>query len=176
MFAGTLIKTKPDTYCRLLHRSAPVALDEVPARPPDLRTLNFVGDDRDNKRLDCWVEGAEWMYAGASPIVPTGCCCGKMRSHLDWYKRTYVPEGYRHSFAVLDTNGNLILHVGRYGNFDSAPGGKDGCKPGSTDIGITNLHYISGTDNYLAFEDSGERLVVLRLDYRAEETAAVGMR
>jgi len=174
-FTGTVIKTKPDTKCTLLHRSSPVPLDQFPSRSPDLRTLNFVGDNRDSRSLDCWVEGAEWMYAGASPMVSTGCVCPKMRCHLDWYKRTFVPEGHRHSFAVLDTNGNLVMHVGRYANFDSAPGGKDGCRPGGTDIGITSARYMSGTDNYLAFQDWGERLVVLKLDYHAEETCAIGV-
>jgi hypothetical protein len=173
-FTATLIKTKPDAKCKILHRGATVPLDEFPARPPDLKTLNSVGVDRDNKRNDCWVEGAEWMYAGASPMVPSGCVCYKMRCHLDWYKRVYVPEGYRHSFAVLDTNGNLVMHMGRYANFDSAPGGKDGCKPGDTDIGITSSRFISGTDNYLVFEDWGDRLVVLKLAYHAEAEAPVG--
>jgi hypothetical protein len=173
-FTATVIKTKPDAKCKLVHRSAPVPLTELPSRSPDLRTVNFVRDNKDSKRLDCWIEGHEWMYAGASPMISVGCVCPKMRCHLDWYKRTYVPEGYRHSFAVLDTNGNLVLHAGRYANFDSAPGGKDGCKPGSTDIGITTSRFLSGTDNYLCFEDWGERLVVLKLDYHAEETAPIG--
>jgi hypothetical protein len=86
----------------------------------------------------------------------------------------YVPESYRHSIGILDTNGNLIMHLGRYANFDSAPGGKDGCKPGGTDIGLTVVRYIGGTDNYLAFEDYGERLVVLKLNYHAEETVGIG--
>jgi hypothetical protein len=31
--------------------------------------------------------------------------------------------------------------VSRDGNLDSAPGGKDGCSPGRTDIGITCARY-----------------------------------
>ena len=134
-------------------------MDETPKRPCEL------GD------VDAWVEGADWLYAGYGPIVPGGCVCPQSRFHLDWYRRSYMPEAYRHSFAILDTNGNLIMHVGRYANFDSAPGGKDGCKPGETDIGILNSRYIGGTDNYLAFEDWGERLIVLKLNYEAEESA-----
>jgi hypothetical protein len=67
------------------------------------------------------------------------------------------------------------MHMGRYANFDSAPGGKDGCKPGDTDIGITSSRFISGTDNYLVFEDWGDRLVVLKLDYHAEEACAINV-
>jgi hypothetical protein len=54
---------------------------------------------------------------------------------------SYVIEQYRHSFGILDTNGNLICHMGRYGN-----------------------------------RDSGERLVAVRIEYHAEETAPIGAR
>jgi hypothetical protein len=162
-FTGVYVKTDPRKLAVLQQRAA-VPLDEPPKRPLDMH-----GSDGWS-----WVKGAEWIYGGASPIVwQQPCSCPQLRAHLDWYKRSYVPESYRHSFAVLDTNGNLVLHVGRYANFDSAPGGKDGCKSGSPDIGITCARFISGTDNYLAFEDWGERLVTLKLEYHAEETAPV---
>jgi hypothetical protein len=138
-------------------------MDPMPKRPPDLVKY---GKGR-------WAERAQWFYAGVSPIIFGGCGCPRMRFHLDWYKRSYVPETYRHSIGILDTGGNLIMHVGRYGNFDTAPGGPKGCKPGDTDIGITSARYIGGTDNYLAFEDWGERIVVLRLEYHAEESCAI---
>jgi hypothetical protein len=46
-------------------------------------------------------------------------------------------------------------------------------KPGSTDVPMTLVRAIGGTDNYLAFADWGERLTVLKLNYHVEETAAV---
>jgi hypothetical protein len=171
-FTGTLIKTKPDTYCRVVRGNAPVPMEQLPERPPEVEAVDFT----DVRGTSCWVEGAEWLYAGASPIVNEGCSCPAQRHHLDWYKRVYVPESYRHSFAILDTNGNLIQHVGHYANFDNAPGGPRGCRPGETDIGMTAARYIGGTDNYLAFEDWGERIVVLKLAYHAEETAGIGKR
>jgi hypothetical protein len=173
VFTGTLMKTKPDAECRIFYKRSPVPMEPLPKRPPDLAAIDFPGDQRDNPGTFCWVEGAAWLYAGASPIVNSGCSCPAQRHHLDWFKRIYVPEAYRHSFAVLDTNGNLIMHVGRYANFDNAPGGPNGCRRGGTDIGMTNVRYIGGTDNYLAFEDWGERIVVLKLDYHAEETVAI---
>jgi hypothetical protein len=39
-----------------------------------------------------------------------------------------------------------------------------------SDIRLTLPRFISGTDNYLVFDDWGERLVVLKLGYHAEET------
>jgi hypothetical protein len=87
-----------------------------------------------------------------------------------------VPEGYRHSIGVVDTAGNLILHVGQYGNFDSGEGAKSLVPVVGYGIGMFLPRFISGTDNYLVFDDWGERLPVLKLNYHAEETAAIGVR
>jgi hypothetical protein len=109
-----------------------------------------------------WVENCRWLYAGASPIVPGGCSCPYLRHHTDWYKRSFVPEAYRHSFGVLDTNGNLLMHLGRYGNAD--------CES----VSFSYAPCITGTDNYLCVSDPGnERLVVMRLDYHTRETVQV---
>jgi hypothetical protein len=37
----------------------------------------------------------------------------------------------------------------------------------------TMVRFISGTDNYLCFEDNGERLVVVKLNYQAEESVGI---
>lgn len=111
-------------------QKAVIPLESSPNRQPDF------------SHPEGWIEGAEWIYAGASPIVPGNCSCPSSRFHLDWYKRVYVPEAYRHSIGILDTNGDLIMHLGRYGNFDNATGGKDGYKPGSEDICFIAPRYI----------------------------------
>lgn len=165
-FMGTFVKARPSGVKALL-KNAPVPLDQPPARPPDLGPAYSISEG--------WIEGAEWFYAGVGPVVYLGCECPSSRPHLDWFKRSFVPEPYRHSIGVLDTNGNLILHIGRYGNFDSALGNKSLIPVGGDNIGITYARYIGGTDNYLAFEDWGERLVVLRLNYHAEEVAQIRM-
>jgi hypothetical protein len=82
-------------------------------------------------------------------------------------------RGYRHSFGILDTNGNLIMHLGKYGNFDSGNGAESRIPVGGDNIAMNWPRFISGTDNYLCFYDFGERLAVLRLEYEAEETAGV---
>ena len=110
-FTGTYIKTKPNERCDVLMAGAPIPLDALPERPPELMDVSFMDEAYMGKNSWCWVEGAEWLYAGASPIVPAGCTCPTMRAHLDWYKRTFVSETYRHSIGVLDANGNLILHL-----------------------------------------------------------------
>jgi hypothetical protein len=156
-FTNTYIKSKgKDVY--LLTPNAPIPLDQALARPMDL--------------TGGWLEGAEWMYAGSSPGVIGGCSCPTQRSHLDWYKRSYVPEQYRHSIGILDTNGNVIMHLGQYGNYDSGQGPKSAIPVGDG-IVMSALRFVSGTDNYLCYEDNGERLVVLKLNYHTEETAGI---
>ncbi len=170
-FTGSLIKSKPKTTCTVLLRNAKIPMDPLPNRPPDLMNLNFMTNIGEG--AGCWVDGAEWIYAGASPITSTGCSCPRQHLGLDWYKRTFVPEAYRHSIGVLDSNGNLILHIGRYGNFDSGMGSKSKVPVGGDGIGMMITRFISATDNYLAYGDWGERLMVLKLAYHAEETVSI---
>jgi hypothetical protein len=165
-FTGTMMKTKKGELCRLLTTNAPIPMDETPKRPPEL----------ESDRAKLWAEGVEWLYAGASPIVAGGCVCPTQRLHLDWYKRTYVPESYRHSVGVLDTNGNLIMHLGKYGNYDSGFGTKSKIPVGGDNIAFYVPRFISGTDNYLVVADWDERLVVLKLNYHAEEYVPVKMK
>ncbi len=160
-FTGTYVKGHP-AKLKMLLKHPKIPMDTPPQRPLDV--------------AKGWVEGADWLYAGASPIVSGGCSCPQMRAHLDWYKRSFVPEAYRHSIGILDANGNLIVHLGEYGNFDSAPGGKDGARPGAGGIRMGMPRYLSGTDKRLCYEDWGDRLVVLKLDYEAEETVGIKMK
>ena len=87
-----------------------------------------------------------------------------------------MPEAYRHSIGVLDANGNLILHLGRYGNFDSTSGPKSRVPVGGDGIGMCFAASVSATDNFLVYDDHGEQLVVLKLNYHAEETVPVKVR
>lgn len=158
------IKAKPNNV-RWLMKDAAVPLDPLPSRSTDLVSWGPFGGEE----AQMWVEGVEWIYAGYTPGSPTGCTCPASRAHLDWFKRSYIPEAYRYSIGILDTAGNLIMHLGRYGNLDDVLK----MKPGSQDIPLTLPRFISGTDNYLAFDDWGERLVVLKLTYHAEAMAGI---
>jgi hypothetical protein len=175
-FTGTLIKGKPGTPCRVLTARAAVPLEPVPNRPPDVKIVDWPNSAKEfGAARNGWVEGHEWLYAGASPITHVGCSCPCQRLHLDWYKRTFVPEAYRQGIGVVDTAGNLILHIGQYGNFDSASGPKSRVPPGGDGIGIFVARTISGTDNYLAFDCGGNRLMVLKLNYHAEAIADISL-
>jgi hypothetical protein len=60
---GTLLKSRGENVM-MLEENAAIRLDPLPDRPADLW-----------KGGRCWVEGAEWLYAGASPITFGGCAC-----------------------------------------------------------------------------------------------------
>ena len=152
---------KRGAHVIVVSSGAAAPLDEKPNRPADLEG-------------GVWAEGMEWLYAGASPLAG-GCSCPTQRLHVDWYKRTFVPEVYRHSFGVLDTAGNLIMHLGKYGNYDSGNGAKSKIPVGGDNIAMYFPRFISGTDNYLVFSDWGERLVSLKIAYEAEESVGIGL-
>jgi hypothetical protein len=84
-----------------------------------------------------------------------------------------VPEAYRHSIGVVDAAGNLILHIGRYGNYDSGRGAESRVPVGGDNIAMIQPRFISGTDEHLVFTDWCERIVVLKLEYHAEETVPI---
>ncbi|MBA4387744.1 MAG: hypothetical protein C0404_07170 [Verrucomicrobia bacterium] len=159
-FTGSMIKV--GRRGSILSARSPIRLEDPPARPPELTN----GDN-------VWFDGAEWLYAGASPIMPGGCSCPTQRLHTDWYKRSFVPEKYRHSIGVVDTAGNLILHIGQYGNIDSGYGPASKVPVGGDGIAFSDARMLSGTDNYLCFSDRGERIVVLKLNYHAEASVSV---
>jgi hypothetical protein len=169
-FTGTLLKCK-GSGVKFLLRNAPVPLETLPNRNPDLINISF--PNVFGPELWTWVENVEWFYAGASPVVHTGCTCPTLRHHTDWYKRSFVPEAYRHSVGILDTAGNLIMHLGKYGNYDSGHGPKSRIPVGGDNIAFFVPRFISGTDNYLTIADWDERLVVLRLNYHVEEIQSI---
>lgn len=170
---GTLIRGRAGKTWVLLN-SAPVPLSEAPERPADLMATDYAMEkDKYPRSLWAWVEGADWLYAGASPIAFPSGFSYSLRFHTDWYGRTFVPEAYRHSIGALDANGNLILHIGRYGNLDSGDGPGSRIPVGGDGIAMSFVCFVGGTDDRLVFEDHGERIVVLRLDYHAEETVPI---
>jgi hypothetical protein len=167
VFTGTMVKSKPRV--KVLWNDSPIKMEPLPARPPDIG-----GFGSKDKGVRGWIDGAEWIYAGASPLISGGCSCPTQRLHVDWFKRAYVPEQYRHSIGILDTNGNLIMHLGQYGNFDSGDGAKSRIPVGGDGIAMSAVRFVSSTDNYLVFDDGGERLTVLKLNYHAEESVGLG--
>jgi hypothetical protein len=123
-----------------------------------------------------WADGAEWFFGGVgfagfnSARGGGGCACWHGRFKLDYYGRSFVPAPYEYNIAVLDSNGNLILRIGKYGNVDSS--GTDCLVPvGGDGIGLFNACYVTThTDRRLFISDSGNaRVFSAKLDYYATE-------
>jgi hypothetical protein len=141
----------------------PLSAENRPARPPDL--VNLPGN--------AWVEGAEWFYGGVGwhgKNHGLGCGCRNTRFALDCFGRSFAPEIDRYSVAVLDTSGNVILRVGRYGNVDDgAPLVPAGGPAATRAIGGDEVALVHGA--YVATQtDIGNyRIVSVKLDYHATE-------
>jgi hypothetical protein len=174
--ACTVIKYKPGKL-KVLSSSGRAALalpkENRPARPLDGAGAS-IGQ--------VWVEGAEWMYGGVgfngfNSGPAGGCDCWTSRFDLDDFARSFAPEVDHNSVAVLDRNGNLILRVGRYGNYDDGlPLVKDGASPharslGGDEVGLFHAAYVgTHTDRRLYISDAGNmRIVSVKLGYHASE-------
>lgn len=100
------------------------------------------------------------------------------RPALDLYARSFAPEINHRSVAVLDTAGNLILRVGRYGNIDDGvplvPEGGP-AKPralGGDEVALVFPAYLAThSDRRLFIADAGNsRIASVKLAYHTEET------
>jgi NHL repeat-containing protein len=125
-----------------------------------------------------WVKGAEWFYGGVGYGGQGGSCtCWHARFKLDYFARSFVPEVRRFQVAVLDSAGNLILRLGRYGNVDDgkpldAKGGP--AKPrslGGDEVALAHAAYVGvHTDRRLFIHDAGNgRILSVKLGYHATE-------
>jgi DNA-binding beta-propeller fold protein YncE len=168
---ATLIKFKAGSKGRILASGrTPINLPPAmkPKRPPDLRMFPYG---------DMWVENADWMYSGIG-YAPGGCQCWNCRFDLDYLGRSFVPENLRSQLAVLDTNGNLITRIGRYGNVDEgkplAPARHEppNTKPiGGDEVSLMYANYVAThTDRRLFIADAGNmRIVCVKLAYHTSQ-------
>ncbi|MEX0702252.1 MAG: hypothetical protein WD069_09170 [Planctomycetales bacterium] len=164
----TLMKFSPKKG-KLISKSdrapVPVTVGSAPDRPLDLGSM--------------WAEGAEWLYggvgfAGFNAPAPS-CACWHGRFALDYFGRSFAPEPDRYQIAVLDSAGNLVLRVGRYGNVDSS--GPESLVPlGGDEVALMHATYVAAhTDRRLFIADFGNaRIVSVKLDYHATETLPLG--
>lgn len=77
------------------------------------------------RQPDSILQGALWMMPGVAHCGDMGCGAGGEHCHctgcdfdVDNFGRVFAPDNGRQRVTVLDTNGNLILHFGAYGNQD----------------------------------------------------------
>jgi sugar lactone lactonase YvrE len=96
------------------------------------------------------------------------CSCMTSRFCMDEHERLFVPDCFRFSIGVLDTNGNEIMRFGEYGGVDDV-GGRGGP---AIPFGWPNAVAVAGDRAYVA-DRKNRRIVVVRLTRQAEATAAV---
>ena len=122
----------------------------------------------------------DWFYGGIGwhgKNHGLGCGCRNTRFALDYFGRCFAPEMDHYSVAVLDTNGNVILRVGQYGNVDDgkpliAAGGPPSPRSiGGDETALMHGAYVATqTDRRLFVADIGNyRVVSVKLGYHAEE-------
>jgi hypothetical protein len=116
------------------------------------------------KKAAC--EGAEWQFYGIAPVAVTRgtCMCTGCGPALDDHARVYVPDAYRMCVHVLDTEGNYLLRIGRYGNQDDARGRIAFARPRFVEV---------KSGQVLVTDPQNGRTVKLDLVYTVEETAAL---
>jgi hypothetical protein len=124
------------------------------------------------------VAGAQWRYPGCG-IIPSsgdglmpdpGCACYNSQLAVDEYGRVYAPNPFRFSVEMLDTNGNQIARIGRYGNADcGGPGGK---YP-EPEIALAGAYHVSVADGKVFVADaSNHRVVVVKFEPSASAECA----
>jgi hypothetical protein len=169
--AGTIVKFKPGKGKLTSSRKVKVALSPGarPKGPPQLSAITT---------SSVWASGAEWMYSGIGVVRPSAPCqCWNSRFDVDYFGRTFAPETDRSQVAVLDTNGNLMLHIGRYGNVDEGlplvASPYAGSKPaplGGDEVSFVYPVYVAThTDRRVYVADPGNgRIVGVKLGYHTE--------
>ncbi|MFO7899308.1 MAG: hypothetical protein R6V58_09630, partial [Planctomycetota bacterium] len=173
----TLMKVRPGDAKVIASSGSPIKLSQSnrPDRPPDLQN---------SSHGRAWVENAEWLYGGVGFAGFNmighggGCACWFARFELDEFARSFAPEPHQYRVAVLDSAGNLILHVGRYGNVaDGVPldrkGGPKAVRSiGGDEVSLVHACFVgTHTDRRLFIADLGNaRILSVKLGYHASET------
>jgi len=189
--AGTIIKFRPKAGKVIsVGKGVPVPVKSGtrPSGPFDVRSA---------LQGSAWVRGTDWMYGGVGYCGKNrgvGCSCYNTRFALDYFARSFAPEMDRYSVAVLDSNGNVILRVGKYGNVDDgrpfgtpwqnarkrSAGRLPGEPPNQRSIGGDEVALFHGayvathTDQRLFIADPGNgRILSVKLGYHVTEKAAL---
>jgi DNA-binding beta-propeller fold protein YncE len=157
---GTLIKFPPQGG-RFITDNVAAAMAPLDKRPEGPAPISG----------GVWAEGAQWMFGGTPVgLIWLNCACLQARFKTDYFGRTFVPESWRYSVAVLDNAGNVIMRIGQYGNVDSA-GPKSLVPLGGDEIGLFDPRFITlDTDKRVFIGDpANDRIVSGLLDYHVNQ-------
>jgi hypothetical protein len=165
----TLMKVKPK-MCKIVSSSSSIPVPLPKGEYPNMaQQLNGM-----------WATTAEWFYPGVgyagfnASQAGGGCACWFPRFALDLYGRSFAPEPQQFAVAVVDTAGNLILRIGKYGNVDNA-GAKSKIPMGGDEVSLFHPLYVGvHTDHQIYISDVGNgRLLNVKLNYHVDEKVAL---
>jgi hypothetical protein len=120
-----------------------------------------VPDDALRMEGDVSVVGALWAFP-MSGNPSDGCMCTHVRPQMDGYARLWIPANPLCSVTVIDSNGNRVARIGRYGNVDDAD-------PECGKIHFSWLRNAAASDTAMYAMDSGNRRILkAALSYAVE--------
>jgi HEAT repeat protein len=120
-------------------------------------------------RGDFVSTGAAWAWFGVSMIQPAlnrnnYCMCWHPRFDVDDFSRVFLPDQLRCRIVVLDTNGNQITSIGRYGNVDDK----------GPDVPLADPRTVMVSDRTIYIGDmSNNRIARANITYRSSKSLAV---
>lgn len=152
------------------------------------------------RKDDNFIQGALWLTPGVAnggDMSGRGtdfCHCTTTDFDVDDFGRTFAPDILRQRVTVMDTNGNVLLHFGAYGNQDYC--GPDSyvvdptsklLRPRKMDdprdlkspfaepaIAFNRIIGLAVTNRYVYVADVANRRVLrCKLDYAVEKVVAV---
>lgn len=127
--------------------------------------MQMIADPQNPKRLE--LPGAVWAYGGFNQAM--GCTCNNHRWTMDYWARLWVPAQHLYSIMVVDSNGNKIVRLGRYGNVDDTEADLKEKKDG---LRFAWARTVAVTDTAVYVGDAANRRVLqAALRYAVEETA-----
>jgi hypothetical protein len=120
--------------------------------------LSAGGGERDS-------DAEQWAHRGVSGTNGGGCYCDwpDMHTTVDAADRIYAADVDLHMVKVLDTAGNMIARIGRWGNAETLPG-EDGH---AADLGFRMIYGLAATGDHLFVSDKDlRRIARIRMAYR----------
>jgi hypothetical protein len=114
---------------------------------------------------NCTVKGLKWLRLCVSPNIHRNkdhcaCSCERSEPAMDASGRLFIPDALRYTVTVLDSNGNRLLDIGKYGTWPDA-GQKE------TGIGLSWPVCVRVTDTLCFVNDKiNHRILKLKLGYK----------
>ncbi len=154
-----------------------------PIKPPPKRpathwssAVTAKNSSSEHGMYPCWTEGVEWEFLGVAPApgryskARESSVHGALRFCADDFGRLYVPAAHRNTVRMIDTAGNELLRIGRYGNLDSGPNAR--LKAPAIPMGYPCATALSKRYLYVA-ERHLPRILRIRMGYTQEEALDV---